>query len=123
MNDSNLSVLNRRDLIRSAAASAVGMLAPRILRAAESTEVIVLGAGLAGLNSALLLEELGLKVTLLEASDHVGGRVQTRNFGGVRHELGASDIGVMKAGSTSPGNIPGGGSSGWSQLWRLQSEW
>jgi monoamine oxidase len=69
----------------------------RVLRAAQSNDVIVLGAGLAGLYSAMLLEEQGFRVTVLEASDHVGGRVQTRNFGGLRHELGASDIGVMYA--------------------------
>ena len=45
----------------------------------------------------MLLEEQGFNVILLEAADHVGGRVQTRTFGGVRHELGASDIGVMYA--------------------------
>ncbi|UCG73004.1 MAG: FAD-dependent oxidoreductase [Chromatiales bacterium] len=97
MNDVSPSGLNRRDLIRSAGVAAAGVLAPGVLRAAESAEVIVLGAGLAGLYSAMLLEELGLRVTLLEASDHVGGRVQTRNFGGILHELGASDIGVMYA--------------------------
>ena len=89
--------VNRRNLIRGVGATAVGMLAPRVLRAAESAEVIVLGAGLAGLYSAMLLEEFGFRVTLLEASDHVGGRVQTRDFGGTLHELGASDIGVMYA--------------------------
>lgn len=97
MNDWYSAVLNRRDLIRGAGISAAGLLAPRMLRAAEQTEVIVLGAGLAGLYSAMLLEELGLRVTVLEASDHVGGRVQTRNIGGTLHELGASDIGVMYA--------------------------
>jgi monoamine oxidase len=45
----------------------------------------------------MLLEEQGFRVTVLEASNHVGGRVQTKNFDGQLHELGASDIGVMYA--------------------------
>jgi len=69
----------------------------RLHAAAERADVIVLGAGLSGLYTALLLEEQGLDVIVLEASGRVGGRVRTETFGGLRHELGASDIGVMYA--------------------------
>lgn len=89
--------MTRRDLVNLLGVGAVALGAPRQLRAAESGEVIVLGAGLAGLYTTMLLEEQGFRVTLLEASDHVGGRVQSRNIGGNLHELGASDIGVMYA--------------------------
>ena len=89
--------LTRRRFCDLLGISAVALGSPRYLRAAETTDVIVLGAGLAGLYAAMLLEEQGFRVTLLEASDRVGGRVQTRDIGGVRHELGASDIGVMYA--------------------------
>jgi monoamine oxidase len=89
--------MTRRRFCDLLGAGAVAVGSPRYLRAAEPSDVIVLGAGLSGLYSALLLEEQGFRVTLLEASDHVGGRVQTRNIGGTRHELGASDIGVMYA--------------------------
>jgi monoamine oxidase len=88
--------VNRRQLLAAAGAAALGNLGPR-LRAAETANVIVVGAGLAGLYSAMLLEELGCQVVLLEAAEGVGGRVQTRNIGGTLHELGASDIGVMYA--------------------------
>ena len=37
----------------------------------------MIGAGLAGLNAALLLEEQGLSVIVLEAADYVGGRTRT----------------------------------------------
>jgi phytoene dehydrogenase-like protein len=40
-------------------------------------DVIVVGAGLAGLNCALTLQQRGLYVTVLEAGDVVGGRVRT----------------------------------------------
>ncbi len=40
-------------------------------------DVIVIGAGLAGLCCALWLQQSGLSVSVLEASDGVGGRVRT----------------------------------------------
>jgi phytoene dehydrogenase-like protein len=41
----------------------------------NSTEVVVIGAGLAGLNAAIACESAGLHVTVIEASDRPGGRV------------------------------------------------
>ena len=43
----------------------------------ESVEVVVIGAGLAGLTCALELSKRGVDVRVLEASDAVGGRVKT----------------------------------------------
>jgi len=43
---------------------------------------LVVGAGLAGLTCARRLEELGWRVTVLEASDAVGGRVRTDEVDG-----------------------------------------
>lgn len=40
-------------------------------------DVLVLGAGVSGLNTAWLLEQEGLKVTVLEGRQRVGGRVHT----------------------------------------------
>lgn len=41
------------------------------------TQVIVVGAGLAGLTATVRLKEMGAKVSLIEARDRVGGRVLT----------------------------------------------
>jgi phytoene dehydrogenase-like protein len=39
------------------------------------SEVLVVGAGLAGLNAAIYLEAAGVDVTVIESSDRAGGRV------------------------------------------------
>jgi len=44
---------------------------------APAGSVVIVGAGLAGVTTALLLEERGIEVTLVEARDRVGGRVYT----------------------------------------------
>ena len=58
------------------------------------TDVIVVGAGMAGLAAASRLARTGAKVTLLEARDRVGGRILTRREPGlpVTIELGAEFI-------------------------------
>jgi monoamine oxidase len=82
---------------RRSVVQGLGALAalPTVVRAApESADVIVVGAGLSGLNAALILQEQGYRVTVLESGPGPGGRVQTRDIGGRPQELGASDIGT-----------------------------
>ena len=38
---------------------------------------VVVGAGIAGLSAGFRLKEAGFAVTVLEADDHVGGRMAT----------------------------------------------
>lgn len=52
------------------------------------TDVIVVGAGLAGLTCARHLTDAGLDVRLLEASDDIGGRVRTDVVDGFRCDRG-----------------------------------
>jgi len=92
--------MTRRRFVGALGASGLTLGASRHLRAAQPTNVIVLGAGLAGLYTAMLLEELGVRVILLEASDHVGGRVQTRKIDGTLHDLRATSASCMRAYST-----------------------
>ena len=55
-------------------------------------DIIVVGAGLAGLTAARDLNAAGLDVTVLEARDHIGGRAYTDNSTGIPLDLGASWI-------------------------------
>ena len=43
--------------------------------ASSSAEVLIIGAGLAGLSAAITLESAGVDVTVIEASDRAGGRI------------------------------------------------
>lgn len=67
--------ISRRTLLKSAAVATAASSASRLASAATGPDVIVIGAGLSGLRSALLLEDAGAKVTCLEGRNRVGGRL------------------------------------------------
>src|SRR5919205_3653365 len=54
----------------------------------EHKQVVVLGAGVAGLVCAYRLKSLGLDVLLIEASNRVGGVMRTENIDGYLIERG-----------------------------------
>jgi monoamine oxidase len=56
-------------------------------------DVVIVGAGLAGLSAARTLADTGVRVVVLEARDRVGGRTLGRNIGGRVLDLGGQWIG------------------------------
>lgn len=59
----------------------------------QEVDVVVVGAGMAGLRAALLLLEQGYSVEVLEARNRVGGRVFTTTVGITRFDLGGQWVG------------------------------
>jgi monoamine oxidase len=94
--------ITRRRLIGTAAAGAAVAALPATTRAATTTspapsaDVVVVGAGLAGLTAARRIVNAGRSVIVLEARGRVGGRV-------LNHSLGSGDyceLGGMFTGPT-----------------------
>lgn len=94
----------RRDAIRLLGTGTAGTLATELLHGegqaplndvAGKTEVVVVGAGFAGLAAARSLVQQGKKVVVLEARDRVGGRVKAGKLAG--HAI---DVGGMWVGPT-----------------------
>ncbi|WNI21745.1 protoporphyrinogen oxidase [Streptomyces sp. ITFR-16] len=54
--------------------------------------VVVIGGGIAGLAAAQRLLASGVRVTLLEATARLGGKLMTGEVGGVRVDLGAESV-------------------------------
>ena len=57
-----------------------------------SKKVVVIGAGFAGIATALRLRAVGYQVTLLERLANLGGRAQVFQRGGYRHDAGPTVI-------------------------------
>jgi monoamine oxidase len=77
-----------------AAASLIGSGPGRASAVDKIPDVIVLGAGISGLNAAWLLEQQGLKVTVLEARNRVGGRIVTLSDLPGYPEMGFNSMGA-----------------------------
>lgn len=92
-----VTMTNRREFLASATAAglAVGSLARATAYAAEggAPDVIVIGAGLSGLETARLIEESGFRVVVVEGRQRIGGRVFTRSDLPGHPELGANSAG------------------------------
>ena len=54
-------------------------------------DVIIVGAGAAGMSAAKVLVEAGYEVLIIEATDRIGGRVYSTTLGNTRVELGAEE--------------------------------
>ncbi len=86
--------LSRREAL-ALAATATGALVAGCADNAPATgrkRVVVVGAGIAGLGAAATLRERGFDVTVLEARDRIGGRVNSIERFGTTIDLGAAWI-------------------------------
>ena len=90
---------SRRQTLKQLTAAAAAVALPGGLAgctgARRDADVIVVGAGLAGLNAALLLREQGLDVLVVEASGRTGGRVYTLDDQPHRPDAGGSEFSLV----------------------------
>ena len=97
--------LSRRELVGAAAAGAAGLAVPeaaegrrkRKRKRLRRADVVVVGAGLAGLVAARDLRRAGKSVVVLEARNRVGGRCYSRSLG-----AGAADVANLGATFVGP---------------------
>lgn len=87
-------MINRRQaLLGIAALGGAASMRRLSAKTPERFDVAVIGAGLAGLYAAMLLEEAGARVVVIEGSGRAGGRVRTMKIDGEAVDLGATGIG------------------------------
>jgi monoamine oxidase len=69
------SGMDRRTFIGGAAAATAALALPRRARAAGAPRIAVVGAGIAGMTTALTLSDAGYASTVYESSGRIGGRM------------------------------------------------
>lgn len=87
--------LSRRNLLTvfsAAAVGAVGAVGAEASPSRTESDVVVVGAGFAGVTAARELQKAGYSVTVLEARDRIGGRAWSTTFAGEVSELGGTWI-------------------------------
>ena len=94
----NAAALTRRKFLQASTATLISAYAGGLQptqAGGTRPQIAVIGAGIAGLNAAYRLKKAGFPVSLYEASDHIGGRIQTtynRAAPNVYTELGGEFI-------------------------------
>ena len=95
--------INRRKFIISSLSGLALVGLPRISFASSNPDVVVIGAGAAGLAATDTLLKAGKKVVCLEASNRIGGRAVTDNkIFGEPYDMGAL---WLENGDTNPFKI------------------
>jgi monoamine oxidase len=83
--------MNRRQILQGLGAGAlIGAFGSPLRAATAAPDVLVIGAGAAGLTAARELTSQGASVLVLEARDRIGGRAFTENSLGVAWDRGCS---------------------------------
>lgn len=88
--------LTRRGFVALGGLALSSGCAPNV-HPAQDADVIILGAGLAGLHAARMLEADGFKVLVLEADKRIGGRMKTLDDLPGRPEAGGQQVGQSYA--------------------------
>ena len=95
MTNGSRPTIGRRHALKLAGSAGITLATSRLTRAAtagqEGYDIIVVGAGMAGLYAARELLLQGYKVLVLEASNRHGGRINTKSLGSTRIEMGAEE--------------------------------
>lgn len=76
----------------------VSMIHHGLSKKQNSKRILIVGAGMSGLVAASLLEEAGHSVTIIEASERVGGRIYTKRFPFINGQY--MEAGAMRIPST-----------------------
>ncbi len=92
MKSRDTRLFTRRRFLAGASLAAAGAALPP-LALGQSRRVAVAGAGLSGLHAALMLQDAGFEVVVIEGRNRVGGRILTLDDVPGRPEAGGSQIG------------------------------
>ncbi len=68
-------MFTRRSILAGSSAAIIAGAAPRTAWGRTEADVVIIGAGLAGLIAAMRLEAAGQKVIIVEGEKRVGGRL------------------------------------------------